>query len=182
MPIMKLHFANTTHYIAHPERVVQIYDAQFYNPTTEKHETGCRVKFQVREKSLPVSGVSARQIKRSIQQNTDVKIGFLKLDFSSDIVKGNMYVNVDHVAALRVEHSVTPRVAIVLDDHLTYDENAIRLKDDEIVIDPQSDNSWEQVALQLRRVLNRLDQDEELCCNAPPDADAEAEDDDPAPA
>ena len=162
MPIFKFTDSNGTHYNPHPERVIEISDVKYTDPRTLKKVEGCQVLFYGEgfHHSLPLS---ARALKRSIQENTDVEIGFLK--FSHQVQKGNRYINVAHVADFVID--TTGKGHLYLEH-----------------IDKNYDNPWRititaptdplQVALQLRRVVNRLEQDDELCCNAPP-APAEEE-------
>ena len=167
MPIMKLHDNYGTHYVPHPHRVVMIYDGKVWDPSMNKFVPGVSMQMGFHHQGISVQNIAALKLKREVQENTEQDIGFLKLNMTrGDVSVGNMYVNLDHVFELRVEEQRAVLVMGISPDggaeHLIY------------VDDPL------QVALQMRRVLNRLDQDEELCCNAPPDAEAEAED--PAPA
>ena len=158
MPIMKLTTHGGTSYFLHPERVVDIYDSKVTDPVTKKKVDGCYVQFQHQGSTIAV-GVPARALKRSIQENTDVEIGFLKLTLPHQ--SGNRYVNVDNIIELHIPNESGGLLSsLILDNKDGAFQNV-----SEITIRAPTDPL--QVALQLRRVINRLDQDEELCCNAP---------------
>ena len=178
MPIMKVNDFDGTHYVPHPHRVVEIHDAFVNEPVTGKQVAGCSVVLG-HHTLINVAGQSALKMKRSIQENTEQDIGFLKLEFSTTkIPKGLRFVNLDHVIELRVKNPQQPTTfgtALVLDsdqigDPHDFDDYSVHLTGD-----------YRVVALQMRRVINRLDQDESLCCAAPPEpkpdppAEAEAE-------
>ena len=174
MPIMKLHDTGGTHYFPHPHRVAEIHDAKVKDLSTGKKVDGSVVSFKALHHAIHVPNISALKIKREIQENTEQDIGFLKLrQFADGEDRGNRYINVDHVIEFKVHRGRNDGRFVM--DEVGHDLNAY-----EIAIVAPTDPL--QVALQLRRVINRLDQDEELCCNAPPDAEAEAEAEDPAPA
>ena len=175
--IMKVHDTLGTHYVPHPHRVVEIYDATVTAPVTGKQVAGCSVVLG-HHTVLTVAGQSALKMKRSIQENTEQDIGFLKLDFSTTkFPKGLRFVNLDHVLELSVKDPSKPEAGglLVLDldqvqDPHDYFDHTVGVTGD-----------YRVAALQMRRVLNRLDQDETLCCSAPPEpkpdppAEAEAE-------
>ena len=92
-----------------------------------------------------VKGVSARDLKRSIQENVDEHIGFLKMNVADTTMK--IYVNVSHVKSI---DSVSAKKARI---HARASEYAWV-----VAHDPA------QLALQLRRIVKRMDQDEEICC------------------
>ena len=170
MPIMKVHDSAGTHYIPHPHRVVSIHDWMVPHPVTTKLVQGCRMTLW-NETYIDIPDQSALKVKRSIQENTEQDIGFLKMEFASHkIPKGLYFVNADHVLELKVQvFESSTNVELILDIGGAHEQNhprRIQIQGDHLV-----------VANQLRRVVKRLDQDEALCCNAPPEPPAEEEND-----
>ena len=94
-----------------------------------------------------IPNVRARIIKRSIQENVDEPIGFLKTDIEGD--KGHLrYDNVRYIRAIHPQKGpANEKWAVINNEWVIHAE-------------PQP------VAAQVRRVLKRLDQDEEFCCAA----------------
>ena len=166
-PVMKIDSGGITHYLFHPERVLEIRDVgkpdklaarMYFN---RGHGPEHPLYFQA-------EGITARDLKRSIQENVPEKIGFLKLDYNTDTHgKGaRRYVNVDHLVSLhptRIKKQVDGQTVTVGATYL-YGVGF------EITVEGAAYN----IAWQIRRVLKRLDQDEEFCCDAPA-AEAEAE-------
>ena len=167
-PVMKIvDSAGITHYIFHPERVFQIHDQgkpdkpvatmYFDGPSREDH-----IRFTI-------DGVTARDLKRSIQENVPDKIGFLKLDFLTErFGKGaRRYINVDHIVsvnAARIWKTIDGQSVQVGGAHVHGIDFAVVVEGAPFAI-----------AAQIRRVLKRLDQDEDFCCEEPPAEEAESE-------
>ena len=167
-PVMKIINGRRTEYIFHPERVLEIHDfgkpgepvARMYFDSGYDPEH--RVVFQI-------NGVSARDMKRSIQENVPEDIGFLKLDYNIEKHgKGaRRYLNVDSIVSLHAE-SVSKQV-----DGQTVTVGGTRLRGlgYHIVVE----GAPFAIAAQIRRVLKRLDQDEEFCCDPPAAEEASEE-------
>ena len=164
-PVMKIvDSGKMTHYIFHPERVAHIHDVgkpdkpaaimYFDGPSYEVHS-----KFRV-------DGVTARGLKRSIQENVPEKVGFLKLDYNTDSFgKGaRRYINVDHIVSVNAAQ-VFARV-----DGKSVVVSGTRVHGLDFNVDVEG--APFAIAAQIRRVLKRLDQDEDFCC-APEDAEVE---------
>ena len=164
-PVMKISDRQgITHYIFHPERVAQILDVgkpdkpeaimYFDGPSREDH-----LRFHI-------DGFTARDLKRAIQENAQDKVGFLKLDYNTDRHgKGaRRYINVDHIVSVNAA-----RVWKTIDNQSVQvggaDVHGIDLS-------VQVEGAVFAIAAQIRRIIKRLDQDEEFCCDAP---EAEAE-------
>ena len=151
-----------TRYIFHPERVHEIRDAMVSKDG--KKEVGVQVWFSTRnhEAALFV-GANARQVKRDIQANLDVPIGFLKVDFEAPgIEKARRYINVDGI--LEVGPGGEGTTNVVVDRQETDQQRAFYVNIDAEPFD---------VAYQIRRVLQRLDQDQTLCCEPEEETDKE---------
>ena len=167
-PVMKVLNGSRTEYIFHPERVREIRDVGKPDKPAAKmyfdhgHGPEHTLVFQV-------EGVTARDLKRSIQENVPEKIGFFKLDYNTDTHgKGaRRYVNVDHLVSLyptRINKQVDGQQVKVGATYL----HGLGF---EITIEGAAYN----IAWQIRRILKRLDQDEEFCCDAPPAEEASEE-------
>ena len=172
MPIMKVLGAQTgdTFYIPHPHRVVQLYDDWHNNKNSGKREKGCIVFMasSATKGLFHVANITARQMKRSIQENTDQKIGFLKVTWRKNETElFNRYINVDHVISLRKPYNGKPYL------ELDNDDSAKELFGNHIHRVEFPIDNVDVIALQLRRVVARLDQDEELCCAPPEEDDSE---------
>ena len=113
--------------------------------------------YDEQEKVL-VAGVTARQMKRTIQEQLQDHhvMGFLKLHSNYHGHKGLRYINVEHIAAVFDNGSQC-------EIKLEYHKGLIRLEDVDTL----------EVAAQVRRVIKRLDQDQELCCKPEPAPEAE---------
>ena len=158
--IMKvLDAIGTTRYIFHPERVHEIRDAMVMNKDRKK-EAGVQVWFSS-ESHVPIHfiGANARQVKRDIQANLDVSIGFLKVDFETPgIEKARRYVNVESILEVRPTEVDPKKTWAVIDRQETDLQRNFYVNIDAEPFD---------VAYQIRRVLQRLDQDQTLCCDTP---------------
>ena len=77
-------------YILHPDRIFELHDS----------EKGCIIKYTHPGGQALIKGHSARQIKRSIQDQLDHPIGFLKTEYTYQSHEGLRYFNVDHIAAV----------------------------------------------------------------------------------
>ena len=130
-------------YIFFPENVIELMD-------TAK---GCLIKYSNDDNiDVLAANVTARQMKRSIQEQLkeDHELGFLKLESNYHNHKGVRYVNVKHIAGL-IDNGDQ------CDIHMEYHDRFIRLQE-----------NGQEVAAQIRRVIKRFDQDQELCCQAVP--------------
>ena len=168
-PVMKIvDSKEVTHYIFHPERVLQIFDVGkpdkpaasmfFHNGSENENIT-----------YLHIAGTTARGLKRSIQENVPEKIGFLKLDYNTDThgPSARRYLNVDSIVSL---HAFTRSRKI--------DGQTVEVEETELTghgYETSIEGTAQSVAAQIRRVLKRLDQDEEFCCEAPAAEEASEE-------
>ena len=138
-------------YILHPENIIEIHDT----------ETGCLIKYANGDHTGEIKDVSARQLKRSIQEQLEQPLGFLKTEYTYMGHPGLRYFNVDHVAAVKSRWVYRDGKRINLCE--------IEL---ETVRDPvKIDHEAHEVAYQVRRIMKRLDQDQEICCA--PETDTE---------
>ena len=171
--IMKFaNFDGNTHYVFHPERLLEIRDymvedrAQEGNPKV----AGCRVNWdesRMYTHRTFVPHVTARQMKRNIQEAVDVTVGFLKLNYThANFENGRVYVNVENIRLIdpaTITKDVDGKQVDIKGTRLlTVGEERYHV----IVEHPPH-----EVAAQIRRVLKRLEQDEELCCSMPDDDD-----------
>ena len=167
-PVMKIDRNGVTQYLFHTERVLEILDVgKPEKPAAimyfdNSHEVG-------HWESYRLEGVTARYLKRTIQDNASDKVGFLKLDYNTETHgKGaRRYVNVDWIMSIRALNFTKT----VDGQKVTVGGALIRGKDLYVHVE----GAPFAVAAQVRRVLKRLDQDEEFCCDAP---EPEAETDD----
>ena len=147
MPVMKLPTdVGTTAWIPFPHTVFSIADEE---------GGGCRIFMDPHPHNSAeyvIKGQSARDIKRSIQENTEEHIGFLKLSVGATTRK--MYVNIFYVESLESISATKAQIRIRGGGNV----NLGTLK---VTADPT------QLAYQLRRIVKRLEQDEEFCCEAP---------------
>ena len=169
-PVMKiLDSRGTTHYLFHPERVREILDAG------KPDKPAARMYFDQghgpeHPLEFRIEGITARGLKRSIQENVPETIGFLKLDYNTDAHgKGaRRYVNVDNLVSLRGStrsRQIDGQTVQVEETALTGYGHGVRIE-----------ATSYSVASQIRRILKRLDQDEEFCCDAPePEAESDSE-------
>ena len=137
---------NKTHYVFFPERIFDLTD-------TAK---GCLLSYSTDPSNVLIANTTARQMKRSIQEQIDHPMGFLKLESVYKGHKGKRYVNVDHIAGL-IDHG--DKTVVRYEHHITYDFTVLEKAFD--------------VAYQIRRVIKRLDQDAELCCEPTTETEAE---------
>ena len=147
MPIMKLPtIGGQTAWIPFPHTVFSI---------TDEPNGGSRLHMDPHPNNSAeyvVKGVSARDMKRSIQENTDEHIGFLKLSVGTTARK--MYMNTFYIESVE-SLSATKSVINIRGGG----GNALGVLT--VTADPA------QLAYQLRRIVKRLDQDEEFCCDEP---------------
>ena len=129
---------NLTHYVFKPDEI------------TDMHDFNEGVEFAYAGGKGSIAGVTARQFKRSLQDQLDEPLGFLKTEYSHGI----RYINVSHILSVIERKPYT-------DDSGTHHSCII-------IIDNNTKYSFtgaaKDVAYQVRRVLKRLDQDEEICC------------------
>ena len=138
-----------TVYIFFPENILDLVD-------TAK---GCEIRYSSDTNiDVVVGDVTARQMKRSIQEQLkeDHNLGFLKLESTYNGHKGVRYINVKHIAG-------------VIDDgakecylHTEYHKEQITVEE-----------KAQDVAAQIRRVIKRLDQDQDLCCQTETETETE---------
>ena len=158
--IMKIVEASSkqTHYIIYPERIFEIHD-------TDK---GCLIGYTIGGVA-DIEGVSARKLKRSIQEQLDEPLGYLKTIYTyGDDQKGLRYFNVDYIAAVHSHGTVNRNGQIIDTCSIVMDlgehHNKVKI-----------DHAAHEVAYQIKRVLKRLDQDEEICCAPETETETEAE-------
>ena len=127
-----------TNFIFFPERVVALTD-------TSK---GCRIDYSDSGHYIVVAGVSALKMKRSIQEQLqeDHSIAFLKLESNYFGHKGKEYINIYHIAGI-IDYDETCSIVF---EHLGHQTK---------IQEPAYD-----VAFQIRRLIKKLDQDQDLCC------------------
>ena len=150
MPIMKLlDDKNNTVWIPHPHNVFEIEDIQ----------GGCRIWLHPgSNESLPVKGQTARAVKRSIQENVEVPIYFLKTHYVAT-EKRTVYLNTEYLMFVEASEKNNEPVALL---HFEGTPTPFTVEHDPT-----------EVALQLRRIAKRFDQDQELCCSPPPEPEEE---------
>ena len=144
--ILKLYDAGRkrTVYIFYPENIYEIKD-------TPQGETpvGCEILYSQDDNiEIKVADVSARKMKRSIQEQLEGNhnIGFLKLHTNTNGIIRLQYINVKHIAGLIAFDKRC-------DIQMEYHDRIVRVEENPL-----------EVAAQIRRVIKRLDQDQELCC------------------
>ena len=156
MAIMKVFDGKQTHYIFRPEDIVQVYDDELDDVA------GVAIVPRAAQPIHIVTDKNARDIKREIQANSDEPIGYLKLDDEQHVKKGRRYINAKYIVATRpkkVRLSVEGSDTEIVDGSLLsidHHSGSTTL----VAADPF------EVARQIRRILIRLDQDEDLCCGA----------------
>ena len=153
MPIMKLPIGTESAWIPFPHEVHRIYE----NPGFD----GCYLEMSAHHEDpgIQIKGHTARQVKREIQENVDVETGFLKTFYVRDGKTYTQYYNVKFLEFMESSKDRDDKPITLL--HFRDSKHI-----DKLLHDPA------HVALQLRRIIKRLDQDEELCC-APPAAPEE---------
>ena len=141
-----------TQYILYPERIYEICDIK----------EGCQVYYK--HGALQIAGWKARRFKRYIQEEyDDGKIHFLKTEYNFNGFTGVRYFNVAHINAVhshdKVDHggNLTDVCSLIM-------ENSGPVK----IYHPAH-----EVAYQIRRIMKRLDQDEEICCAPSSEQDSE---------
>ena len=140
-----------TVYIFFPENILDLVD-------TVK---GCEIRYSSEINiDVVVENVTARQMKRSIQEQLkeDHNLGFLKLESTYNGHKGLRYINVKHIAGVIDEGNK--------DCYLQpeYHQRQIQVQE-----------RAQDVAAQIRRVIKRLDQDQDLCCQIETETETETE-------
>ena len=153
MPIMKLlDSKNNTVWIPFPHKTFEILDMS--------DGGGCEIYTSPPAQSVfPIKGKSAREVKRSIQENVDTPIYFLKTYYTINNVNRNVYVNsevISHVVG--ITKGGNPATEL----HFDGSEDVFT-----VLHEPH------EVANQLRRIAKRFDQDQELCCSPPPEPEEE---------
>ena len=143
--ILKLYDAarKRTVFIFYPENIYELIDTS----------RGCVIRYSEDDSQyVLVADVTARQMKRSIQEQLDGNhtIGFLKLHSDYMNHKGLQYINVKHIAGLIAFDSRCDLQMEYHDRNVGVEENPL------------------EVAAQIRRVIKRLDQDQDLCCEPVP--------------
>ena len=136
-----------TEYILYPERIREIQD----------NSTGCWISFAGSRGGVQIPNVSARKVKRSIQDRLEQSLGYLKAEYpGGGAENGVRYFNVDYIASV-ISHGTVDRNGTLIE------VCGILMEDGghEIKIDHPA----HEVAYQVRRVIRRLDQDEEICCS-----------------
>ena len=169
-PVMKLLTTAGTVYIFHPERVHDITDAGKPGAPAAVMAYYVESEFDTNDfRYFSVEGISARDLKRSVQDNVTEGLGFLKLTASRTDLYGpqaRRYINVDDIVYLS-----SVRIFKQIDGKEVQVGGAkIETKHESITVE----GAPFAIAAQIRRVLKRLDQDEEFCCAAD---DAKVEDD-----
>ena len=102
-------------YIFFPENIFELIDT----------DTGCLIRYSSDKKiEATVSNVTARQMKRSIQEQLkeDHELGFLKLESNYYNHKGVRYINVKHISGL-IDNGEQ------CDIHMEYHDRLIRLQE-----------------------------------------------------
>ena len=130
-------------YIFFPENIFELIDTS----------AGCLIRFSSdKSTDIVAANVTARQMKRSIQEQLKEyhELGFLKLESTYMNHEGVRYLNVKHIAGLIDEGKFC-------DLRMEYHNRVIRIEE-----------NGQEVAAQIRRVIKRLDQDQELCCQEVP--------------
>ena len=158
--IMKVVNASTnnkgqTHYILYPENIYELHD----------DVEGCRIHYGNGSNALFVENAKARQIKRSIQEQLEQPLGYLKTEY--EYMKGHIglrYFNVDHIAVIISQNPIQN------EKNETVEVCAIVLEKGGTI---KIYHPAHEVAYQIRRVMKRLDQDAEICCA--PKAEQESE-------
>ena len=145
--IMKVVDANPnrkgqTQYILYPEDIYEIHD-------TKK---GCFARYT--GGSVELENVTARGLKREIQEALEQPLGYLKTEYEYEGHEGKRYFNVDHITAVLSHDKVNHGGDLV-------DVCSIVMKDDSVI---KIYHSSFEVAYQIRRVMKRIDQDEDICC------------------
>ena len=145
--IMKFVNSSTkqTMYVLYPENIYEIHD------TAE----GCWIGYSDDGEAY-IDGFTARQVKRSIQEKLDQPLRYLKTEFTYAGHKGTRYFNVAKISAV-ISHGVVDR------NNEKIEVCSIRLHS--TPHEYKVDHPAHEVAYQIRRVMDKLDQDEEICCS-----------------
>ena len=151
MAIMKVWDGKQTHYIFHPEDIVEIYDDELDDAAVVVIIPRAARQIHI------VTDKNSRDIKREIQANSDEPIGYLKLDDERVVKNGRRYINAKYIVATRPKKvSVSIHEPLVDGSLLSIDHHGRSTA--LVAADPF------EVARQVRRILIRLDQDEDICC------------------
>ena len=156
--ILKIPDADTnnlgkTQYILYPENIYDIHDLS---------DNKCQVYYAGGKGAVQVGDYSARKFKRYIQEGLDESIGFLKAEYTYNGYKGVRYCNVAHIAAVLSHDKVDHGGKLVDMCSIVFQDAGGPVK----IYHPAH-----EVAYQIRRVMKRLDQDQEICCA--PEAETE---------
>ena len=147
MKLVDLDNNNRTHYILRPEEIYQIHDSA----------KGCVASYSYGGR-VHIAGFTARQLKRSIQDQLDEhSLGYLKTAFEHQGHKGTRYLNVNHILSVMDIGNNRSKILIHIGQ----------------VVKIEVEHSAQSAAYQIRRVLNRQDQDEEICCVPEPEEASE---------
>ena len=134
----------STSYITDPSDMHQILD-------TSK---GCILRFGASRIDVHIHNKSARQMKREIQERLDEPPHFVKMTYThTDAHVGLRYVNVAHVAGVTVFN-------------VGRDDERAALIFNHVGAVLKTSSTAQSLAYQVRRILLKLDQDEEICCSA----------------
>ena len=133
-----------TQYILYPDRIYEIED-------TDK---GAHLYYGDGNGGAHVANHSARDMKRSIQDQLDEPQGYLKTEYDLNGTTYKRYFNVNHIVGVQSHGTLdrNDKVIQVCTLLLQYG-GVVKLY-----------HSAHEVAFQIRRVLKRLDQDEDICC------------------
>ena len=153
--IMKIvdvgHNKPRTVYIMQPHKIIEIYDRYDSKPSAEE---ACVSFSHGAAPFYCVKGINARNLKRDIQEKIDVPMGFLKMTYvTPNNPKARFYVNVERIAAIEPQREDANKTTLTIVGGL----------DDAVKVDATPFD----VAFQVRRVLKKLEQDEEFCCSPP---------------
>ena len=155
-----------TVYIFNGDAVTEIFDILYGSigmrgtPASAVH----LVDYEGRQ--VVVQNTTARQFKRSLQSISKDPLGYIKFSFDGiaqdrSTFKGNIYINarlITHIDSTTIKKTVdnkkveTPGTLIY-----THSNSIVRTVEVPVAT----------VATQIERVLNRLEQDEEMCCQSP---------------
>ena len=148
MKVVDAHNANkgNTVYILYPEKIFEIHDIK----------KGCLLRFgqAFGGDYVEIENFSARQVKRSIQEKVEQPVGYLKTEYTHEEHKGNRYILVDRISAILSQGTT-------IHNNETVDVCSIVIEGSRTV---KIYHPAHEVAYQVRRVMDRLDQDAEICC------------------
>ena len=133
-----------THYVIDPADIHQILD-------TPK---GCILVYAASRIDIHINGKTARQMKREIQERLDEPPHFVKMTYAhTSEHSGLRYVNVAHISGVTTFHINTNE-----------ERGALLFNHVGSILKTRA--TAHSLAYQVRRILLKLDQDEEICCTA----------------